>query len=366
MFCCLKSLPLFTFLIFASSSLLRGAEPGVAVEKIDAAVVEVMKKQHVPGVAIAVVHKGDVLVAKGYGEANVEHHVPVKAETVFQTASVGKQFTAAAVMTLVDDGKLSLDDPITKFFVGVPRDWPEITVRHLLTHTSGIPNYDSGVFDFRKDYTEDDFAKLIFTTKLEFTPGSRWNYSNPGYVLLGCIIHKVTGRPYGELLSERVFKPLGMKTARVMSEADIVPHRAAGYRRVDGELKNQDWVSPAINTTADGALYVSILDMIAWDKGLRDKAVLKPESWQQVFTPVALSDGSTFPYGFGWFIDEHHGQPRHHHAGAWQGFRTYITRYLKDDLSVIVLTNLADATPEAFAEGIVGLFDSQPSKDANK
>ena len=148
-------------------------------------------------------------------------------------------------------------------------------MRHLLTHTSGIPDYGPETVDFRKDYTEEELARLAFGLKLEFAPGSRWNYSNTGYVLLGIIVGKASGRFYGDLLAERVFAPLGMKTARVISEADIVPNRAAGYRLVDGQLKNQEWVAPKLNTTADGSLYLSVLDLVAWDRGLRAGAVLE-------------------------------------------------------------------------------------------
>ena len=149
-------------------------------------------------------------------------------------------------------------------------------MRHLLTHTSGIPDYEgSDALDFRRDYTEEELAKLAFGLKPEFPPGARWNYSNTGYVLLGIIVGKASGRFYGDLLAERVFAPLGMKTARIISEEDIVPNRAAGYRLVDGELKNQEWVAPRLNTTADGSLYLSVLDLVAWDRGLRAGAVLK-------------------------------------------------------------------------------------------
>jgi CubicO group peptidase (beta-lactamase class C family) len=154
-----------------------------------------------------------------------------------------------------------------------------------------------------------------------------------------------------------VFAPLGMKTARIISEADIVPHRAAGYQFAGKKLKNQDWVSPSLNTTADGALYVTIRDMVAWDQGIREGKVLSAEGWKQVFTPVTLNGGKTFPYGFGWQVDEERGQPHHHHNGAWQGFTTHISRYRTDDLSVIVLTNLAGCDPSGIAEQIAGLFN---------
>ncbi len=337
------------------ASLASAAEP-VAVEKIDAVVNAALKEQKIPGVAVAVIHKGKEVVAKGYGLANVEHDVPVTADTVFQSGSVGKQFTAAVILLLAEQKKLSLDDPITNFFPDAPFRWGKITVRHLLTHTSGLGDYTQAL-DLRKDYTEDELAKLAFGLKPTFAPGEKWSYSNTGYALLGFIARKASGRFYGNILKDDVFAPLGMKTARIINEADIMPHRAAGYRISGGKLKNQEWVAPTINTTADGALYVSLRDMIAWDKGVRDGAVLSADSWKAAFTPVTLTNGKPFPYGFGWQVDEDRGQLHHHHGGAWQGFTTHISRYRGDDLSVIVLTNLSGADPGGISEQIAGLFN---------
>lgn len=338
---------------------------------VDAFVRAEMQRQRVPGVAIGVVRKGEVLIAKGFGYANVEHRVPVTAETIFQSGSLGKQFTAVAVMLQVEDGKLSLDDAITQYFADAPDTWRPITVRHLLTHTSGIPDYEeqvahskpgTAVLDYRRDYTEEQLTQVAYRMPLEFAAGSRWSYSNTGYVLLGILIHKVSGRFYGDVLKDRVFRPLRMTTARIISEEDIVPNRAAGYRLVAGELKNQEWVAPQLNTTADGALYLTVNDLIAWDRGLRAHAILKPESWRQVYTPVVLNSGETYPYGFGWFIDQSKGQPWYRHSGSWQGFKTYISRYLADDLTIIVLANLADANQERFVDGIAAIVDPRIAK----
>jgi CubicO group peptidase (beta-lactamase class C family) len=323
-----------------------------------------MARQKVPGVAVAVVDHGTVLKAEGYGRANVEHDVPVRPETIFQSGSLGKQFTAAAVMTLVEEGKLALDDSIAKYFPEAPEAFRPITVRHLLTHTSGIPEYTEGTIDLRRDYTENEMARLAFGLKLEFPAGSRWNYSNTGYLLLGFLVQRASGRFYGDVLRDRVFQPLGMKTARIISEEDIVPHRAAGYRLVGGELKNQEWVAPKLNTTADGSLYFSVLDLVAWDKGLRSRAVLKPESWAAIFQPIRLNSGRSYPYGFGWGIDQIAGQPVVEHGGSWQGFRTQLTRYLGSDLTIIVLANLAQADPERFVDGIAAIFDPKLAKPA--
>jgi N-acyl-D-amino-acid deacylase len=325
-------------------------------QRIEGFVRDEMRRQRIPGVAIGVVHKGQV-IARGYGYANLEHLVPVTDETIFQSGSLGKMFAAATVMALVEDGKLALGDPITKFFPNAPDSWKAITVQHLLTHTSGIPDYTTSTFDYRKDYTEDQLAGLAFQQKLEFPPGSRWNYSNTGYALLGFIVHRVTGQFYGDVMAERIFKPLGMTTARVISEADIVSNRAAGYQLVAGEIKNQEWVAPKLNTTADGSLYWSVRDLLAWDSAVRRRAILSPESWGHILSPVRLTSGKSFPYGFGWALDERDHHPLQQHGGAWQGFRTQYSRFLGDDLSIIVLANLAEADPSRFVDGIAALVN---------
>jgi CubicO group peptidase (beta-lactamase class C family) len=325
--------------------------------RIDEFVRAEMQRQRVPGVAVAIVRRGEAVLAKGYGEANVEHQVPVTPDTIFQSGSVGKQFTAATVMLLVEEGKLALSDPLTKIFPDAPAHWKGITIRHLLTHTSGLPDYTGGTIDYRKDHSEDDLLKMAYALKPEFAPGARWNYSNTGYVLLGIAVHKASGRFYGDVLRERIFTPLGMTTARIISEADIVANRAAGYRLVNGELKNQEWVAPQLNTTADGSLYFSLRDVIAWDAGVRDRKILKKETWQQILTPVSLNSGKPYPYGFGWSIDSVNGRRAEFHGGSWQGFQTYILRFPDDELTIVALANLAQASPQRIVEGIAALLD---------
>jgi CubicO group peptidase (beta-lactamase class C family) len=169
----------------------------------------------------------------------------------------------------------------------------------------------------------------------------------------------VSGNFYGDVLATRVFKPIGMTTARVIDEADIVPNRAAGYRLEKGELKNQEWVAPRMNTTADGSLYFSARDLVAWDTAVRTRAIHKPESWERILKPVRLTSGKTYPYGFGWSIDERGEQPMHSHGGSWQGFKTQFSRFIGDDLSIIVLDNLAQANPERFADGIDAIVNER-------
>ncbi|HJQ21527.1 MAG TPA: serine hydrolase [Gemmatimonadaceae bacterium] len=340
----------------ANTPVLQAGAARAPEDSIDAFVRAEMARQKVPGVAVGIVNHGEV-TARGYGYANVEHMVPVTEETIFQSGSLGKMFTATGVMLLVEDGKISLTDPLTKYFPDAPATWRNITVRHLLTHTSGIPDYTTDTFDYRRDYTEDQLAHLAYAMPLEFPAGSRWNYSNTGYALLGFIIHKASGQFYGDLLRDRVFTPLGMTTTRIISEADIVPNRAAGYQLVNGELKNQDWVAPQLNTTADGSLYFSLRDLLVWNAAVKRRAILKPESWNFILTPVRLNSGNNYPYGFGWFLDSRNGHTLQEHSGSWQGFKTQLSRFIDDDLSIIVLANLAEAQPSRFADGIAGILN---------
>ena len=350
----MKSFLLFCTALLAAAPA-RAQSPETA--KIDSVVHAEMASQKIPGTAVAVIRAGQTIHAKGYGFANVEHRVPVTTQTIFQSGSVGKQFTSTAVMQLVEAGKLGLDDPIAKYLPDAPATWRDITIRHLLTHTSGIPDYTTDAFDYRRDYTEDELVKLAYAVTLEFPAGSRWNYSNTGYVLLGAIIRKAGGRFYGDHLAEHVFKPAGMTSARVITEADIVPNRAAGYQLVKGELKNQEWVSPVLNTTADGSLYLSLDDMIAWDRALRAGKLLKAESWKAVYDPVRLRSGNRYPYGFGWAVDSAGGQQRIGHGGGWQGFRTHIDRYQGDDVTIIVLANLGQGDATGIARRIAAALN---------
>jgi len=321
--------------------------------------IEAHRAQHkIPGVSVAICRDGQVVKAAGYGLANVELGVPATAETVYQSGSVGKQFTAMAVMMLVEEGKLGLAETLPKYFPGAPPAWKNITVRHLLTHTSGIKDWEGGSdLDYRKDYTEEQLVKVAMKLRPDFAPGSQWSYSNTGYVLLGVLVHKASGLFYGDFLKQRVFGPLGMDATRIISEADIVRNRAAGYDLKDGELKNQEWVSPSLNTTADGSLYLTALDLAKWDGALWARKLLKPESYAAMWSPVRLQDGTTYPYGFAWGFDEQRGERVVEHGGSWQGFRTAIVRYPDRKLSVIVLANLSAAEPERMATRIAGLIE---------
>jgi len=317
-----------------------------------------MRKRQVPGLALLIIRHGNIVKAQGYGFSNVELQVPVKPETVFQSGSVGKQFTATAVMMLVEDGKLSLDDPLSKFFPDAPPAWKNVKVRNLLSHTAGFTDYPRN-FDYRRDYTEDELLKIVEGIALAYPPGSSWSYSNLGYLTLGILIHRVTGQFYGDFLHDRIFQPLGMNT-RIINEADIIPNRAAGYRLVKGQLKNQEWVSPTLNTTADGSLYFTILDLAKWDAALYTEILLKRSSLDLMWTPVKLNNRKVNAdgYGFAWFIHDIRGHRIIEHEGAWQGFNTNISRYVDDKLTVVILTNLDGAHPDDLTHDVAGLYIS--------
>lgn len=214
-------------------------------------------------------------------------------------------------------------------------------MRELLSHTAGFTDYP---------------------------PGTSWSYSNLGYLTLGILIHRVSGQFYGDFLQQRIFRPLGMSTTRVISEADIIANRSAGYRLVNGAVKNQEWVSSSLNTTAAGSRYFSVLDLARWDAALYTEAILKKTSLAQMWTVATLRDGkpNSGHYGYGWFIESPDGHRVVEHEGQWRGFETQISRYVDDELTVVVLTNLADAKPDRIAHGVAGVGQPLSRKDTRE
>ncbi|MCP4048594.1 MAG: beta-lactamase family protein [Gammaproteobacteria bacterium] len=334
--------PMVIFLFTVVISIVEAA----VEDRIDSVVSSEMARQKIPGLSVAVTRAGQALIAKGYGLANIEHQVPVKPVSVFQSGSIGKQFTAFAIMLLVEDGKIELDEEIGTYLGDVPESWSGITVRHLLTHTGGMADTDH---DFQLDHTEDELLELTKKTPVAFPPGERWEYSNDGYVVLGIMIGKVSGQFYGDFLEERVFGPLDMRTAGVISDRDITPNRAAGYEYEKGVLKNQEWVSKTANSTADGSLDSSTLDLAKWDTALRQRKILSEESYRNMWAPVRLNNGRTYPYGFGWVLKTVNGHRIIEHGGAWRGFMSFFSRYPDDGLAVIVFGNIRQMDPARIA-----------------
>jgi CubicO group peptidase (beta-lactamase class C family) len=262
------------------------------------------------------------------------------------------------VLSLVEDGKIALDSSVRRYLPEVPASWQPITIRHLLSHRGGVPDYTSDGFDYRKDYTDADLVAMASALPLEFPAGTRWNYSNTGYVLLGIVITRVTGRPYDEFLRERIFTPAGMPTIRVITEADVVPNRAHGYLPTASGWEHAAWVAPRLNTTADGSMLVSIRDLIAWNEVVRTRRLLRPESWTLMLSASRLPSGRDYPYALGWFLGEAGGHPMQEHGGTWQGFVSQYTRFPDQDLAVMVLSNARAMAPATLAMQVAALYDA--------
>jgi len=353
--------------VIALAPAAAGAAPP-AGDAVDDLVRAEMDRQGIPGLALAILQGSAEPDLRGYGLANVELDAPVTPDTIFQSGSIGKQFTAAGILLLAEDGRLSLDDTLARHFPAGPPSWHRIRIRHLLTHTSGLKDYGDDEVDLRRDYSEAELLRIAMSVPLDFEPGTQWSYSNTGYLVLGLLVSRLAGRHWDEFLAERVFGPAGMTTTRMISEAEIVPHRASGYRHgPGGALLNQEWVSPTMNSLGDGALYFSVRDLAAWDATLEARRLLAPASYAAWWTPVTLADGTTFPYGFGWDLDDLAGRPVIRHGGSWQGFRTEIARFVDDGLTLVVLANCAGADPTEIVDRLAGQLDEdlrEPSPDA--
>lgn len=333
------------------------AQTGTGVDSLDHYVRAELARQRIPGLSIAVLRGDSVILARGYGYSNVEHHVLATDSTVYEVGSISKQFTAAAIVLLSEEGRLGLNDVITRYLPEGSTIWSGVTMRHLLTHTSGVSDQSLDTLDFRKDYTDEELVRLAAAQPLLFKPGASYSYSSTGYTLLGVIIHRVTGEFYGDLLRDRIFRPLDMRAARVNSDTAIVPNRSAGYRFEHGTLKNRDWTSPSLSATADRGLSFSARDLSRWAIALNHGKPLGRAGVQASWTPVRLNEGWTYPYGLGWQLTQQRGYRRIGHSGAWGGFQATLQRYPDFELTVIVLTNLDEANPEGIASGIAGILE---------
>jgi CubicO group peptidase (beta-lactamase class C family) len=326
-------------------------------DPIDDYVQAQLKKQHVPGASVAVVREGKIEKAKGYGLADVELNVPATERSVYQWGSITKQFTATAILLLAQENKLSLSDPISRYYPKAPPAWTNVTIGHLLTHTSGIKSYTSlpsFAKNLRKDYKPDELIGLVEDLPLDFSPGEKWDYSNTGYFLLGLVVEKASGESYASFLASRIFRLLGMETARVNDQFELIANRATGYEYRNNVLRRAEFASPT-QPFAAGALVGTVLDLAKWDAALYTDKVLPSSFREEMWTPLKLNNGKTADYGYGWGLGEIRGHRFVGHGGGIPGFTTHILRLMQDKLTVIVLLN-AGANPEAIARGIAGFY----------
>lgn len=317
-----------------------------------------------PGGAIMIRKNGHTLLMLGYGLTDLQSAALIDPHTNFRLASVTKQFTAMAIMLLVHDGKLRYDQNLVEIFPGFPAYGKAITVRHLLTHTAGLPDYETLMDEkeraegpiwsaTKQIHDEEVLSLLAHQTQGVFAPGTSWAYSNSGYVMLGLIVAKVSGVPYSDFLHRRIFTPLKMsKTLAFVNGRNVVRHRALGYSKNDAQFVDSDQSSTSA-TLGDGGIYSNLTDLARWDDALRTGKLLSKSEMAPAFEPVKLNDGSQpNSYGFGWFLSPIDGHPCTWHTGSTSGFRTLIERFSDSGETIVILLNRTDLDPAELAKKI--------------
>jgi CubicO group peptidase (beta-lactamase class C family) len=308
---------------------------------------------NVPGASVLVLKDGKPFIRRSYGFASLEDKVPAKPDTNYRLASVTKQFTAASILLLAEDGKLELDDPICKFLPSLPEAAQPVTIRHLLTHTGGLIDYEDFVPDGSPQVHDMDVLHILEKqNRTYFRAGTSYRYSNTGYALLSLIVEKASGRRFATFLDDRIFRPLGMNhTVAYEQGISTVDTRAFGYSASGSNWTRTDQSSTSA-VLGDGGIYSSIDDLAKWDAALYDERLLRKESLALAFTPATHTDNPSIEYAFGWRIT---GETVWH-SGETQGFRNVIVRYPKRHMTVIVLTNRNDPEPYRTALAIARLF----------
>jgi len=347
------------------------ASPQVSSTQIDA-IFASLKSSNAPGAAVLVVHNGRPVFRRGYGVTDLRTLQPIDAKTNFRLASFTKQFTATCIMLLARDRKLHYDDHLTDFFPEFPAYGKPITVRNLLNHTSGLPDYGEILMKQYPDTPPEKVPQILDAGVLKlleqqtagkFAPGTKWEYSNSGYAVLAMIVEKVSGKSFGQFLHERIFVPLKMnQTLAYEKGKNEVPHRAFGHTKEKDGFHETDQ-SPTSAVLGDGGIYTSLDDLAKWDRALREHTLLSEAEMQPALTPVQptdgpakFEDGRAISYGFGWFLDPYQGRKRMSHDGGTIGFRTTIQRFPDDKLTVIVLANRTDVNPEELALKVADLY----------
>jgi len=344
----------------AATSLSWAEAPPTGAEfdvKAEALISDYVKESRFSG-AVLVARDGKPILREGFGLANREWDVAVTPDTEFRVGSVTKQFTATAVMQLVEQGKIGLDDPISKYYAAAPQTWNKVTIRLLLTHRSGIPSF-TDIPSFlneqdRLDRTPEELIALTRDKPLKFEPGTQYEYDNTGYVILGWVIEKVSGQRYADYLRDHIFKPLGMDHTGYDVNEEVLRHRASGYELgKDGVVSNASYLAMSVPYAA-GGLYSELDDLLVWDQALYAGKLLKPASMADMFTDHGHH------YGYGWEIQEINGRRVWWHTGSLNGFHTYIGRYPDQKLTVIVLANLFQAPVQTIGEQLARLSFGEP------
>jgi D-alanyl-D-alanine carboxypeptidase len=327
------------------------------VEKARAAIQKYVQENRFSG-TVLVARNGKPILREGFGMANRELNVAAKPETIFRLGSITKQFTAASIMQLVEQGKLKVEDPVSKYYTAAPAAWSKITIRHLLNHRSGIPSY-TGLPGFMQtmattDRTPEQIIELTRDMPLEFEPGSKYAYNNTGYVLLGHIIEKVSGEKYADYLDGHIFKPLGMKNSGYDVSTKVLPNRAAGYQVQNGVWTNAAYLSMTLPHAA-GSLYSTVDDLLIWDQAFFSDKVVSKASREAMTT----DNGNNYGYGLG--FGDIGGHKSVAHGGGIHGFATYMAKFPADGVTVIALSNLQSGASSAMANELARLIFGVPA-----
>ncbi len=332
--------------------------PVINAAALDQLIADEMREKNIPGLALAITHNGKPLYVRGYGKANLEHDLPVTADSIFMVGSISKPMLAVGIMLLAEQGKLLLDDPVSKHIPGTPESWRGITLRHLLNHTSGIRR-ESPAFDGDKVVPDIDLITATFASPLDFPTGSKSQYCNICYFTLAEIIARTSGQPWPQFMASRVFAPAGMSVTRTTSPTALLPRRAASYSWRDGAYSN---VREFAALRPSGAFISSINDMVKWEAALFENRILPATALAAMAVPGKLNDGSVAPfrgpgtgYGLGWAVDTVDGQTRVSHGGALAGFRSEHARYPQSGLAIILLTNASGARPDQIERKVAKL-----------
>lgn len=337
------------FLAFGAVAFAQGDE-------IDKIVTAEMQRQKVPGVAVAVIRNGKVVKEKGYGIANVELNVPVTTETAFKIGSISKPMIAIGVMKLVEVNKIRLDDPVSKYLSDAPDTWKGIQIRHLLSHTSGIIREAPG-FDPFKIQPDHDVIKTAYPAPLVFSVGEKYQYCNVGYFALAEIIARVSGKPWSEYLSDVLFKPLNMSSTRTTSDIELIPNRAGAYSFAGDKLTN---AQSFLALRPSGAFFSNLKDMVRFGIALGSDGPVKQTTIDTMMTAFKLNDGTSAPYGLGFQVGTFRGKIRKGHGGSLSGFRSDLSIFPEEKLTIIVLANLETANPGAIAAQIADVYIDFP------
>ncbi|MEQ1606044.1 MAG: serine hydrolase domain-containing protein [Pyrinomonadaceae bacterium] len=348
-------------------------------DSLDTFITGQMKQRKIPGVSIAVLRAGKVVRDGGYGFADLESQTPATRDSVYEIGSISKQFAVEAVMLLVEDGKINLDDPITKYLpANAPAIWQKIIVRNLLNHTSGLKDWtEIKEFSYRREYSAAEFVDLVKGFPIGFQPGDNWLYSNTNLPLIGIIVEKASGRSFEEFVTERIINPLNFPTIRFKHQEDVVPNRAAGYVLRNDVWKNGEPFRPKV-IAASGGILASATDLARWWEGVMNGRIVKRGSLDQMLAPTKLNDGRSVAHGFAFFIDVFNGHKVVQHFGSTVGgFGSIVRYYPREKITVSVIGNLEDGgvgaeyiakrvadhfIPGAFADGMKEMPHATPGR----